>query len=330
MSLRHRAGALLYDWPRFLRHINGNWTRMRNRNEVLATDDRGARCEWQYTSELHLANVYPPASRMLMRRALRDWPIVMRDDAPAVSENPEVTFLIGHRGTARLPNLLATLRSIAGQTGTSIECIVIEQSQTPEIEHALPKWVRYVHTPFALDYCRAKTFNDGVRLARGGVLVAHDNDMLVPSRYAAEILARTREGNAFVDPKRFIFYLTERDTNAIFGGAPLTTNVHTTIVQNLKGGSIAATVEAYRAIGGFDEEFVGWGGEDLEFWERARAYGSVYEFGYLPLVHLWHSAQPGKVQGNAAPAQQRYFEVREIAAEERIARLRAANFSNEK
>ncbi|HEX2832973.1 MAG TPA: galactosyltransferase-related protein [Thermoanaerobaculia bacterium] len=330
MTLRHRAGALIYDWPRFLRHVRGNWTRLRNRNETLAVDARGARCEWQYTSELHLANVYPLASRMLLRRALHDWPIVLRDDAPAVSATPEVTFLIGHRGTARLPNLLATLRSIAGQTNVKIECIVIEQSTAPEIRDALPPWVRYVHTPFALDYCRAKTFNDGVRLARGEVLIAHDNDMLVPSRYAAELLARTRDGNAFVDPKRFIFYLTEADTRAIFGGAPLTTNVETTIVQNLKGGSIAATVEGYRAIGGFDEGFVGWGGEDLEFWERARAHGRVYEFGYLPLMHLWHAAQPGKVQGNAAPAQQRYFEVRETATEERIARLRATNFSNEK
>lgn len=330
MSLRHRAGAIVYDWPRFLRHINGNWTRLRNRDEVLATDDRGARCEWLYTSDLHIANVYPFTSRWLLQRALRDWPIVMRDDAPTISDKPDVTFLIGHRGTARVPNLLATLNSIAGQTGTTIECIVIEQSETREIEHALPKWVRYVHTPFALDYCRSKTFNDGVKLARGEVIIAHDNDMLVPSRYAAEILARAREGNAFIDPKRFVFYLDESDTKRIFAGAPLTTHVETKIVQNLKGGSIAATVDAYRAIGGFDEGFVGWGGEDLEFWERARAYGRVYEFGYLPLVHLWHSAQPGKTQGNAAPAQQRYLEVREIAAEERIARLRAANFSNEK
>lgn len=330
MTLRRRAGALLYDWPRFLRHIGGNWTRMRNRDETLSLDTRGARCEWLYSSELHLANVYPSASRWLMRRALAQWPIVMRDDAPMLSEQPEVTFLIGHRGTARLPNLLSTLRSIAGQSGASIECIVIEQSTMPEVREALPKWVRYVHTPFALDYCRAKTFNDGVRLARGEVVIAHDNDMVVPSRYAAEILARTREGNAFVDPKRFIFYLEESDTKLLFDGAPLTTNVETKVVQNLKGGSIAATVEGYRAIGGFDEGFVGWGGEDLEFWERARAHGRVYEFGYLPVIHLWHAAQPGKVQGNAAPAQQRYFEVREIAAEERIARLRATNFSNEK
>jgi GT2 family glycosyltransferase len=319
-SLRHRAGALLYDWPRFLRHIGGDWTRLRNRDERLTIDSRGARCEWEYTSELHIANVYPSTSRWLMRGALRDWPIVMRDDAPSISNEPEVSFLIGHRGTARLPNLLATLRSIAGQSGTSIECIVVEQSVRPEIADALPSWVRYIHTPFDLEYCRAKTFNDAVRVARGKVLIGHDNDMLVPSRYAAEVLARVREGNAFVDLKRFIFYLSEQDTRAIFDGAPLRTNVNATIVQNLKGGSIAANIEAYRAIGGFDEGFIGWGGEDLEFWERARTFGRVYEFGYLPIVHLWHRAQP----------QQRYFELRELAAEERIARLRAANFSNEK
>lgn len=322
----------MYDWPRFLRHIGGNWTRIRNRNEVLATDARGARCEWEYTSELHIANVHRATSRTLLRRVQADWPIVMRDDAPAASETPEVSFLIGHRGTARLANLLATLQSIAGQSATTIECIVVEQSVVPEIRDALPSWVRYVHTPVesGYDYCRARTFNDAVRLARGSVLIAHDNDMLVPARYAAEVAARVREGYAFVDPKRFVFYLTESDTARVFAGARPPFDYTSVIVQNLKGGSIGATVEAYRAIGGFDEEFVGWGGEDLEFWERARAYGRVYEYGYLPLVHLWHSAQPGKLLGNDAPAQQRYREVRALAAEARIARLRAANFSNEK
>ena len=89
-------------------------------------------------------------------------------------------------------------------------------------------------------------------------------------------------------------------------------------------------MEGYRAIGGYDEGFVGWGGEDLELWERARVHGGVYEFGYLPLVHLWHAPQPGKLQGDAAPAQQRYYELRGVPAEERIARLRATNFPNEK
>src|SRR5690242_3801698 len=137
-SLRTRAGALAYDWPRFLRHIAGDWTRIRNRNERLTFDAHGARCEWVYGSELHLANVYPRTLALLLRRALRDWPIVLRDDAPSASGEPLVSFLIGHRGTERLPNLAATLRSIAGQEGVPIECIVVEQSPAPDIEAALP------------------------------------------------------------------------------------------------------------------------------------------------------------------------------------------------
>lgn len=319
VSLRHRLGALVYDWPRFLRHIGGDWTLIRNRNEKIASDGRGVRCDWVYSSDLHIASVYPVAARLLMRRAFRQWPLDLRDEPLGVSDRPEVSFLIGHRGVERLPNLLATLRGIAGQSGAAIECIVVEQSSEPRIAGELPPWVRYLHTPVApdYDYCRSAAFNAAARIAKGHVLVAHDNDILVPERYAAEIVARVREGARFVDAKRFLFYLDERERV-------------TTVGQNLKGGSIAAAREAYFAIGGFDEDFVGWGGEDLEFWERARAHGGVYEYGYLPLIHLWHAAQQGKVEQATAPAQARYRALRDIPAAERIARLRSANFSNEK
>ncbi|HVE73189.1 MAG TPA: galactosyltransferase-related protein [Thermoanaerobaculia bacterium] len=266
------------------------------------------------------------AARALMRRVFAQWPIILRDAPLVVSQNPAVSFIIGHRGTARLPNLLATLRSIAGQSGDPIECIVVEQSQKQEIAQALPPWVRYLHTPVppGYDYCRSATFNAAAEIARGEVLIAHDNDMPVPHRYGAETLARAREGFEFIDLKRFIFYLSEEDSRAIWAGAPPPTDVAASaIVQNLKGGSIAATREAYRGVGGFDEGFVGWGGEDLEFWERARAYGRVYEFGYLPLQHLWHAPQPGKLDHGRAPAMQRYEELSRILPKERIARLRA-------
>src|SRR5688572_16444644 len=72
--LRQRAGALLHDWPRFERHmISGAWPKIRNRNEIIATDGRGVRCEWRFTSDLHLANVFPSAAARLMRRAFDEW-----------------------------------------------------------------------------------------------------------------------------------------------------------------------------------------------------------------------------------------------------------------
>ena len=66
------------------------------------------------------------------------------------------------------------------------------------------------------------------------------------------------------------------------------------IVQNLEaGGSMAITKEAYFRIGGMDEEFIGWGGEDIEFWERCSLLNR-WIWGYEPIIHLWHRSQPLK------------------------------------
>src|SRR5947207_1950928 len=124
MSLRMMAGALLYDCPRFIAAMaRARWELMRNRNERITIRDRGVRCEWKFTSDLHIAAVFPTAGRRLTRTAFAEWPVVLRD-VPAASSNPVVSFIIGHRGVERLPLLLMTLRSIAGQSDIAVECIV--------------------------------------------------------------------------------------------------------------------------------------------------------------------------------------------------------------
>jgi GT2 family glycosyltransferase len=95
------------------------------------------------------------------------------------------------------------------------------------------------------------------------------------------------------------------------------------VIQNLHGGSVAITREGYEAIGGLDEDFVGWGGEDNEFWDRAETLRST-RFGYLPIVHLWHAPQFEKLQANDAPAVKRYRDLGDVSPQERIARLRGS------
>lgn len=323
MALRQTLGAIIYDWPPFALHmLRGDWLRIHNRAESIESNGRGVRCQWRFTSDLHIANVFPFTGAWLMRRALARWPMVLRDAPEPAAAAPQVSFLIGHRGTARLPQLLATLRSIAGQRGAAIECIVVEQADAQEVCAALPSWVRYLHTPLPrpdLPYGRAWAFNVAARAASSDVLVLHDGDLLVPDGYAAEALARVREGYGFADLKRFLFYLGDDETQRLETGVPVRRLRPATVVQNPQGGSVVASRDAYFSIGGFDESFVGWGGEDNDFWDRARTTGTVWDFGYLPLIHLHHEAQPGKIGGTAAV--ERYRRLESVPPATRIERL---------
>lgn len=345
-SPKEKLGAWIFDGPRFLRAwaTPGGWRGMRNRADRLEPNPAGpgVRCDWEFTRSLHFCDVYPAAGGWLLRRALRTDPIRLQDapdqvdpeqvcrngaGAPAPPAVPDVSFLIGHRGRERLPHLQATLASIAAQTGVTFECVVVEQDAVPRVRAALPSWVKWVHTPAPPDlpYCRSWAFNVAARLARAPLLVCHDNDMLVPERYAFNLLAHFREGYEVVDLKRFVFYLGENSGSlrpALAGTGRLRVE---TVIQNLRGGgSVAVTREAFEAIGGFDEAFVGWGGEDNEFWDRCLTR-KVWKFAYLPLIHLWHAPQPGKryADGLGRDTGDLFHRRRALPPETRIANLRA-------
>lgn len=313
-TLRHKVGAMVYDWIPFELRLRRNWTHIRNRHDSVDIDGDGVRCDWRWTSDLHIANVFPSTGRRLLRTAFAQWPLALEENL-AETETPRVSFIIGHRGVARLPHLLNTIRSIAGQRGVPVECVVVEQSPQQEARQHLSRGVRYLHTPVDVSqpYNRSRAFNSGARLARGDVLILHDNDVVVPRDYAATAAKAIDAGYDFANLIRFLFYV--RGSEASFEEPP------ERIVENTQGGSVVARRSAYFDIGGYDEEFIGWGGEDNDFWDRASTR-KVQRHGSVPLIHLWHAPQPEKNLGDAAPAVARYREIEKIPAVERIARLK--------
>jgi len=209
-----------------------------------------------------------------------------------------VSFIIPHRGVERLPLLIATIKSIAAQQHVKVECIVVEQNQNREIEQ-LPLGTKYIHLPDPEGnegWKKSWAYNIGVKHARSDIVVCHDGDILVPNGYAEEIVKVMREKKVDVAHlQRFLFCLTRDDSNRLLENESAATNcVPERIRQNWQGGTLAIRKEAFFRVGGYDEQFVGWGGEDNEFYDRCLTLKG-WRYGYLPFVHLWHAPQKEKV-----------------------------------
>jgi len=308
ITAKERIGALLYDGPAYLRSLRfpNGWIHMRNRNDRLmeSPDGLGMRCDWEYSRPLHICDVFPFTSELLLRKACQQWPVCLSPEQQVRKGiRPNVSFVIGHRGMKRLPHLLATLRSIRGQEMAEVECIVVEQDAEPLIRDRLPGWVRYKHAPQPdgeIRYNRSAAFNEGTRYARGNVLILHDGDLIAPSAYAGEVWKKHKAGYEVMRLHRFIFYAGQSETDTLFSAEEMPRRLRSEqAVENAVGGSLAVSSAVYESLGRMDEDFVGWGGEDNEFWDRCLTR-KVWDFGYLPFIHLWHSSLADRRNTNPA------------------------------
>lgn len=307
------------------------WLKLHNRGEMLSysKNHMGAKCNWSGGSDLYLPKVMPACGRWLFRRALSDFPIRYGDKpGSGQHQKPQVSYIIGHRGLDRLPLLLETIQTIQAQEECSIECIVVEQDHHRKIETYMPSWIRYIHAPLDDDqtaFSRSRAFNAGAIEAKSELLIFHDGDILVPQGYAKEAHKRFKEGYDFINLKRFIFYLDRQSSAYILEKHAMPKKVEfDAIVQNLVGGaSLAISRASYLKVGGFDERFVGWGYEDIEFMDRAATLKD-YPYDYLPFVHLWHEAQKGKWSADA-PGLAIYEDIKKNSVEKRISHLQRVN-----
>ena len=173
---------------------------------------------------------------------------------------------------------------------------MVEQSPERALTN-VPAGVRYLHLPHPSDplgWRKAWALNVGVQAAQAPVVVCHDADILVPVGYAREALRVLAEGAEVAQLGRFLFYLgPSASAQVIASGSLRGAAAPDRVSQNWPGGTIAIRRRTFEEIGGFDEEFVGWGGEDNEFFDRCLSRRFA-RHAHLPFVHLWHPEQPRK------------------------------------
>lgn len=280
--------------------VGMEWRDLCNRNEkVEPGDDKGARyVDTEYTSYLTVARQFPSVGGRLAKKALEENSLPALD-FPNIPQGkrPKVSVIIPVGGKDRLPGFRCVLAALSNQSLREIEIIVLEHSQSPAYPPVIPVGVRYEHFPRAepaKQFNKSMLLNRGVDLARASVVLLHDADIVVPRTYLASAMNRINSGFEATRPLRFLFYLDEALTKRLTKSGNIGRRPAIPLIaQNSQGGSTLIRKKTYEAIGGHDERFFGWGGEDLEFLERLRTR-HLFRGGYMPALHLWHVAAPTK------------------------------------
>jgi GT2 family glycosyltransferase len=210
-----------------------------------------------------------------------------------------LSYLITYResgSSERRENLFAVLRWLGQWPET--EVVVIEQDSVPRLERELLQangGTRLAYNPGAFN--KAWGLNVAARMARGPLLALADGDVIVP-RALPEAAERCAPGQA-VKPYRSIVDLTAEQTARVRGGdwsfAP---KREPGALKNREGqgeqvvfagGLFLIRRDDYLQLGGFDERFVGWGGEDDAMTVKLQRAGvALSEIGDAPALHLWH------------------------------------------
>lgn len=213
----------------------------------------------------------------------------------------ESSYILTYRESddpARRANLFAVLAWLAHYP--QFEVIVVEQDVAPRLSGALshPN-SRHVFAYNAGPFNKSWGFNIGFRLSSQRWLAFGDADVIVGAELV-EALAYLRRGYNAVKPYRRLIDLDPQESRRARDGdfdtlpardrhAPLNRE---SIGEHLvyAGGLVLLARAAFIRLGGWDERFLGWGGEDDAMsYKLERLRLSAIELDRRPAIHLNHA-----------------------------------------
>lgn len=242
-----------------------------------------------------------------------DLPFVRPPRPPSGAGGPHTLVVIPFRdrtGGTRTRNLLACLAALRDQRarGGDITITVVESDSFPRWRAKIePRVDRYVFAPYSGRFNKAWAVNVGVRQAGPGIglICVLDADILVDDRFVARNLARHEENPHLVAflPYRNMYGLDPSSTHAAIRSRCLhrrpgvsLDEIRALVLREPPGACLWARADVYHDIGGFDERYEGWGGEDDDVVTRLARAGDLARFDD-PLIHLSHPRPPMTVGG---------------------------------
>jgi len=202
--------------------------------------------------------------------------------------NITFTFIIPYRHSIeRFNNLKRVLEWTNGFS--NCETIVVEQDKHSKIGHINLK-CRHFFIKSNMPFNRSWSFNVGVKKSRSNIIICTDNDLMLDPDKLIESISLIQQYDV-VSPYSSVIDLDPNETTM-----PLSKllsidrpgrgeNDNQKI--NICGGMVIFRKDAFLRIGGFSEDFIGWGGEDDFQTIKVKNFLTWYE---VPgrCFHLYH------------------------------------------
>jgi len=265
-------------------------------------DDPSSRiCDWDDSSFLTVARVFPGVGGRLLKHCLKEWPVRLSDaGSDGASKTPRISIILPVGGKERIPLCKCVVEACWGQSFNDLAIVIVEHGEEPLYAQVYSEVVNYIFLQRkpGQQFNKSMAINAGVDNSASPYLLIHDADVVPADRYVESIFVLLDAGWHAVRPVRFIFHLDPKGSATFLGSSGISIpKTVASVQQNNPGISTAVRRDVYEAIGGHDERFEGWGGEDLEFLDRLKTT-KLYPGSYAPSIHLWHAPSPKKADGD--------------------------------
>jgi len=211
------------------------------------------------------------------------------------SKVSEITYVVPFRNTARDASMKTVIANLRGQRFPVVHIIMVEQdSQTRiNVDDYSPVFYYLAQETRNLLFNKAIAFNLGVSKTTTESVILHDADMVVQGNYTKQVYDTLKLADA-CHLGGTVIYSTRESTDRINTTREINKDCECErVVGYFEGGSLACKVNAYWRVGGFNEDYWGYGCEDCDFYARLAGGAAWKEDRVFDFLHMWH----GRVDG---------------------------------